>query len=71
VSETCKQLEKQVAVLAKELDCCRTREAELGQQLSLREQQFTWRVSEMEKSSRASVQELNKIVIAHQTISEK
>jgi SPX domain protein involved in polyphosphate accumulation len=71
VTEGCKKLEKQVVDLAQELNDSRSRETEMEQQLRLREQQFSWRVTELEKSSKETVLGLNSIVKAHQSISEK
>jgi SPX domain protein involved in polyphosphate accumulation len=71
VAEGCKKLEQQVVDLAQELNDSRSRETEMGHQLRLREQQFSWRVTELEKSSKETVLGLNSIVKAHQSISEK
>ncbi|XP_059482922.1 sodium channel and clathrin linker 1-like isoform X2 [Neocloeon triangulifer] len=71
VTETCKILEKQVSSLALELEHSKVRESNLAKDLSLREQQFAWRVKEMEKSTKATTQELSAIISSHQKISEK
>jgi SPX domain protein involved in polyphosphate accumulation len=71
VAEGCKKLEQQVVDLAQELNDSRSRETEMEHQLRLREQQFSWRVTELEKSSKETVLGLNSIVKAHQSISEK